>query len=115
MVDDEPKDLPTAATSVDLAEKGASSRRHRGRKAWIVGLTGNPGSRKEHPHDRLIELLRARNAKVAVVAVDPTSPFSGGAILGDRIRHAAARGDPKVFIRSLATRGRARRTVAIRA
>jgi LAO/AO transport system kinase len=74
-------------------------------KAWIVGVTGNPGSGKSTLVDRLIELFRARDAKVAVVAVDPTSPFSGGAILGDRIRMQRHEGDPKVFIRSLATRG----------
>jgi LAO/AO transport system kinase len=74
-------------------------------KAWIVGVTGNPGSGKSTLVDRLIELLRARDAKVAVVAVDPTSPFSGGAILGDRIRMQRHEGDPKVFVRSLATRG----------
>src|SRR5499427_10972388 len=74
-------------------------------KAWIIGVTGNPGSGKSTMVDRLIELLRARDAKVAVVAVDPTSPFSGGAILGDRIRMQRHEGDPKVFIRSLATRG----------
>jgi LAO/AO transport system kinase len=74
-------------------------------KAWIVGVTGNPGSGKSTLVDRLIELLRARGSKVAVVAVDPTSPFSGGAILGDRIRMQRHEGDPKVFIRSLATRG----------
>jgi LAO/AO transport system kinase len=74
-------------------------------RAWIVGVTGNPGSGKSTLVDKLIELLRARDAKVAVVAVDPTSPFSGGAILGDRIRMQRHEGDPKVFIRSLATRG----------
>jgi LAO/AO transport system kinase len=74
-------------------------------KAWIVGVTGNPGSGKSTLVDRLIELFRARDAKVAVVAVDPTSPFSGGAILGDRIRMQRHEGDPNVFIRSLATRG----------
>jgi LAO/AO transport system kinase len=68
-------------------------------------VTGNPGSGKSTLVDRLIELFRARDAKVAVVAVDPTSPFSGGAILGDRIRMQRHEGDPKVFIRSLATRG----------
>src|SRR4051812_12267880 len=55
-------------------------------RAWIVGVTGNPGSGKSTLVDRLIEKERARDHKVAVVAVDPTSPFSGGAILGDRIR-----------------------------
>jgi LAO/AO transport system kinase len=77
---------------------------HTGR-AWVVGVTGNPGSGKSTLVDRLIGALRARDAKVAVVAVDPTSPFTGGAILGDRIRMQRHSGDPKVFIRSLATRG----------
>jgi LAO/AO transport system kinase len=74
-------------------------------KAWVVGVTGNPGSGKSTLVDGLIETLRARGSKVAVVAVDPTSPFSGGAILGDRIRMQRHSADPGVFIRSLATRG----------
>jgi LAO/AO transport system kinase len=77
---------------------------HTGR-AWVVGVTGNPGSGKSTLVDRLVQLLRARDAKVAVVAIDPTSPFSGGAILGDRIRMQRHFQDDKVFIRSLATRG----------
>src|SRR6516164_2094616 len=55
-------------------------------KAWIVGVTGNPGAGKSTLCDRLIEVHRAAGRRVGVVAVDPTSPFSGGAILGDRIR-----------------------------
>jgi LAO/AO transport system kinase len=74
-------------------------------KAWIVGITGNPGSGKSTLVDRLIEAFRARDRKVAVVAIDPTSPFSGGAILGDRIRMQRHFADNRVFIRSLATRG----------
>jgi LAO/AO transport system kinase len=77
---------------------------HTGR-AWVIGVTGNPGSGKSTLVDGMIETLRAKNAKVAVVAVDPTSPFSGGAILGDRIRMQRHAQDPGVFIRSLATRG----------
>src|SRR5258707_5931956 len=77
---------------------------HTGR-AWVIGVTGNPGSGKSTLVDGLIELFRARGSKVAVVAVDPTSPFSGGAILGDRIRMQRHAADPGVFIRSLATRG----------
>ena len=77
---------------------------HTGR-AWIVGITGNPGAGKSTLVDRLIAALRAAGKKVAVVAVDPTSPFSGGAILGDRIRMQRHFDDPGVFIRSLATRG----------
>jgi LAO/AO transport system kinase len=74
-------------------------------RAWVVGITGNPGSGKSTLVDGLIETLRARQSKVAVVAVDPTSPFSGGAILGDRIRMQRHSADPGVFIRSVATRG----------
>jgi LAO/AO transport system kinase len=74
-------------------------------KAWVVGVTGNPGAGKSTLCDRLIEAYRARGLRVGVVAVDPTSPFSGGAILGDRIRMSRHATDDGVFIRSLATRG----------
>jgi len=74
-------------------------------KAWIVGITGNPGAGKSTLTDRLVEHWRAAGRRIAVVAVDPTSPFSGGAILGDRIRMQRHFEDPEVFIRSLATRG----------
>jgi LAO/AO transport system kinase len=77
---------------------------HTGR-AFTVGVTGNPGAGKSTLTDRLIGALRAQGKRVGVVAVDPTSPFSGGAILGDRIRMQAHFTDPEVFIRSLATRG----------
>ncbi len=77
---------------------------HTGR-AWIVGVTGNPGAGKSTLCDRLIEAYRAGGSRVGVVAVDPTSPFSGGAILGDRIRMSRHATDEGVFIRSLATRG----------
>ncbi len=73
--------------------------------AWVVGITGNPGAGKSTLTDRLIERFRQRKQRVAVVAVDPTSPFSGGAILGDRIRMQRHFEDPEVFIRSVATRG----------
>jgi len=74
-------------------------------KAWIIGITGNPGAGKSTLTDRLIEQLRKEGKRVGVVAIDPTSPFSGGAILGDRIRMQRHFEDPEVFIRSLATRG----------
>jgi LAO/AO transport system kinase len=77
---------------------------HTGR-AWVLGVTGNPGAGKSTLTDRLVSAFRARGQRVAVVAVDPTSPFSGGAILGDRIRMQRHASDPEVFIRSLATRG----------
>ena len=74
-------------------------------RAYVVGLTGAPGAGKSSLTDRLIAHHRAAGRKVGVVAVDPTSPFSGGAILGDRIRMQDHALDPEVFIRSLATRG----------
>ena len=74
-------------------------------RAYVVGLTGAPGAGKSSLTDRLIARLRAAGKKVGVVAVDPTSPFSGGAILGDRIRMQDHALDPDVFIRSLGTRG----------
>ena len=77
---------------------------HTGR-AQIIGITGNPGAGKSTLVDRLIALLRAQGKTVGVLAVDPTSPFTGGAILGDRIRMQDHALDPGVFIRSLATRG----------
>lgn len=77
---------------------------HTGR-AWLLGVTGNPGAGKSTLTDRLVQALRADGRRVAVVAIDPTSPFTGGAILGDRIRMQRHFVDPGVFIRSLATRG----------
>jgi LAO/AO transport system kinase len=77
---------------------------HTGR-AQIVGITGNPGAGKSTLVDRLIAHLRLRGKTVGVLAVDPTSPFTGGAILGDRIRMQDHALDAGVFIRSLATRG----------
>jgi LAO/AO transport system kinase len=74
-------------------------------KAFIIGITGNPGAGKSTLVDSLIGVYRKAGLKVGVVAVDPTSPFSGGAILGDRIRMQRHAGDSGVFIRSLATRG----------
>ncbi len=73
--------------------------------AYLVGVTGPPGAGKSTLVDRLTSALRARGDTVGVVAVDPTSPFTGGAILGDRVRMQAHAGDPGVFIRSMATRG----------
>ena len=74
-------------------------------RAHIVGLTGSPGVGKSTLTDRLIQQLRQQGQTVGVVAVDPTSPFTGGAILGDRIRMQRHATDEGVFIRSLATRG----------
>ena len=74
-------------------------------RAHIIGITGSPGVGKSTLTDRLIQYLRQEGRTVGVVAVDPTSPFSGGAILGDRIRMQRHALDEGVFIRSLATRG----------
>src|SRR5690606_32248847 len=74
-------------------------------RAWTVGLTGAPGSGKSTLTSELITHIRAGGAAVAVVAVDPSSPFSGGAILGDRVRMQDHIDDDQVYIRSLASRG----------
>jgi len=74
-------------------------------KAFILGVTGSPGVGKSTLIDALISEFRKLDLKVAVIAVDPTSPFSGGAILGDRVRMQRHATDEKVFIRSMASRG----------
>jgi LAO/AO transport system kinase len=77
---------------------------HTGR-ATVIGITGAPGAGKSTLVDKIIQELRRENKSVGVIAVDPTSPFTGGAILGDRIRMLTHHADPQVFIRSMATRG----------
>jgi LAO/AO transport system kinase len=74
-------------------------------RAHVVGVTGPPGSGKSTLTTRLALEYRARGNTVGIVAVDPTSPFSGGAILGDRVRMMELHSDPDVFVRSMATRG----------
>ncbi len=88
--------------AVPAIMKGAYSHAH---GAYVVGVTGPPGAGKSTVVDRLIAFLRAEEVPVGVVAVDPSSPFTGGAVLGDRIRMQAHALDPGVFIRSMATRG----------
>lgn len=78
---------------------------HKTGNAYIIGVTGSPGSGKSTLTDRLTKELRAEGKKVGILAVDPTSPFSGGAILGDRIRMSDLALDKDVFIRSMGTRG----------
>ncbi len=90
----------------DASEALALVYPHTGR-AHYVGFTGAPGVGKSSLIDRLVREFRGRGKKVGVVAVDPTSPYSGGAVLGDRIRMADTGLDPGVFIRSMATRGHA--------
>jgi LAO/AO transport system kinase len=74
-------------------------------RAYLVGITGPPGAGKSTLVDRLTAGVRARQQTVGVLAIDPTSPYTGGAILGDRVRMQAHAGDEGVFIRSMATRG----------
>ena len=74
-------------------------------RAYLIGVTGPPGAGKSTLVDRMTGELRKAGQTIGIVAVDPTSPFSGGAILGDRVRMAAHFGDEGVFIRSMATRG----------
>ena len=73
--------------------------------AYRIGITGPPGAGKSSLTHNLISAYRQKGYKVAVIAVDPTSPFSGGAVLGDRIRMTSHYSDPDVFVRSMATRG----------
>lgn len=88
----------------DLEEMSAALFTHTGR-AYTVGLTGSPGVGKSSLAADLVRVARERGRSVAVLAVDPTSPFSGGALLGDRLRMQEHATDEGVFIRSMATRG----------
>ena len=101
--------LARAATLIESQDQSgarlmAELRTHAGR-ALILGITGAPGAGKSTLCDRMIALLRAEGKTVGVIAVDPSSPVTGGAILGDRIRMQQHHADPGVFIRSMATRG----------
>ena len=77
---------------------------HTGR-AHLIGITGAPGTGKSSLVNQLALHLRKQEKRIAIVAVDPSSPFTGGAVLGDRVRMRDLAGDPGVFIRSMATRG----------
>lgn len=105
-------DRRALARAITLVENGAPesgdlirSVFNRSGKAQVIGVTGPPGAGKSTLVDRLASEFRARGRTVGIIAVDPTSPFTGGAILGDRIRMQRGATDPGVFIRSLATRG----------
>ena len=105
-------DRGALARLISLVEQGGEKAREVGRliyplggQAYTVGVTGAPGAGKSTLTDRLIAEIRSRGDEVAVLAIDPSSPFSGGAILGDRVRMQNHATDPGVFIRSMATRG----------
>jgi LAO/AO transport system kinase len=105
-------DMRSVARLITLAEnripravKVQSALFRRTGKAQVIGITGSPGAGKSTLVDVLAFQWRAAGRKVAIVAVDPSSPFSGGAILGDRIRMNRAVEDPNIYIRSMATRG----------
>jgi LAO/AO transport system kinase len=105
-------DRRSIAKVISLVERGGNGARAviemlhpRTGNAWSIGITGAPGAGKSTLTDQLVGRLRATGGEVGVLAVDPTSPFSGGAILGDRVRMQSHTTDPGVFIRSMATRG----------
>lgn len=105
-------DIGAIARMITRAESGQEECRpalaeiyRRTGRAHIVGITGVPGSGKSTLMGKLTATIRESGRKVAVVAIDPSSPFSGGAILGDRIRMNELAGDKGIFIRSMATRG----------
>ena len=105
-------DRAALARLISLVERGGDPAREVGRlihplggHTYTVGITGAPGAGKSTLTDRLLGHLRGLGIDVAVLAVDPSSPFSGGAILGDRVRMQGHAGDAGVFIRSMATRG----------
>ncbi len=105
-------DKKAAARLITLAENDEEKAKEIARlvhphtgKAYVVGITGPPGAGKSTLLDKLIKLAREEGKTVGVIAIDPTSPFTGGALLGDRLRMQRHSTDPGVFIRSMATRG----------
>lgn len=100
------------ARAISLVENNRSAAQEMMKKIFphtgesiIIGVTGAPGSGKSTLVDQMLGFLRKKGKKIGIVAVDPSSPFSGGAILGDRIRMMQHSVDPEIFIRSMATRG----------
>ncbi|MFB6135800.1 MAG: methylmalonyl Co-A mutase-associated GTPase MeaB [Halobacteriaceae archaeon] len=101
--------LARAITRIENRDAGyrdlVAALHRRAGDAAVVGVTGSPGAGKSTLVNRLVAAYRERGEAVGVVAVDPSSPFTGGAVLGDRVRMDAARGDDGVFVRSMSTRG----------
>jgi LAO/AO transport system kinase len=97
--------ISRAEGGVDEARATLAQVYHRAGAAHVIGITGVPGSGKSTLVGKLARRLRDRGERVGIVAVDPSSPYSGGAILGDRIRMTELANDPGVYIRSMATRG----------
>ncbi|HEX8099542.1 MAG TPA: methylmalonyl Co-A mutase-associated GTPase MeaB [Actinomycetota bacterium] len=105
-------DRRSVARAISLVEDGAPDLAAlsgaiypRTGNAYTIGLTGSPGMGKSSLAEQLVRTIRGRDQAVAVLAIDPTSPFTGGALLGDRVRMQVHATDPGVFIRSMATRG----------
>ncbi len=105
-----PRSVARAITLVESGGKEAKELlkelRSRAGRAHTVGVTGSPGAGKSTLINQLIKEFRGRSRSVGVIAIDPTSPFTGGAILGDRVRMQELARDPQVFVRSMGTRGR---------
>ncbi len=105
-------DMRAVSRLITLSENGVPRAREvlselykQSGSAHVIGVTGSPGAGKSTLVDHLARQWKARGKKVAILAIDPTSPFSGGAVLGDRIRMTKTAEDGEIFIRSMATRG----------
>lgn len=106
------RDIRSVARLITMVENGQDEALNlvkelynKGGNAYVIGITGPPGAGKSTLVDGIVKELRKEDKKIGVIAIDPTSPFTGGAILGDRVRMSELNKDSKVFIRSMGTRG----------